>query len=386
MYFIISKQIWFYNSSLGTEITYLMSLFFFWQIMAVIDWNFLKKSKGPAQSFFFLPNKAGMEEIQKVHKQQTKEYLEKIQSSEAWKKLVATMHLKDVRMEVFSDRHYPEALTLLSFQFSMYGGTINHASFHVSAEENLARFKPLLRFAIETGTSLATVKVDTNRLVAITIMYDLLAKVPTEINSTFQLFRKEIINQSLLSLPSIKNNVFDTNMQPLPFVYVYMYIHIKYGEVQWLDVFAVDPFFKHQGIGIFNAFISTLLMYCIGYKQYLGVATNPASSLLMVTTTQKTNATLNYTIFDYSECELITKNDEHISRMSDVYNRLITKFGFTEKYVQQLKESSKMLVFLQDLQDYKWWTRVAEKNFFNSKAVVDQFVLSKMKTKSRAKL
>ncbi|ETO07285.1 hypothetical protein RFI_30108 [Reticulomyxa filosa] len=159
--------------------------------------------------------KVAMEELHEKHVKQFQELVQKLDKSPAWHDLLKTHKFDNLRFDVLKECHYQQVLTLLCYQFSMYGNVINHMCFNASVEDSLPRFKREVSFAIKRGTSWVALERKTNRVVAVTTSDDMLAPTDKSSESTFQRMRKKINAKAIQNFPQLCKMLFDEDFKPL---------------------------------------------------------------------------------------------------------------------------------------------------------------------------
>ncbi|ETO33302.1 hypothetical protein RFI_03804 [Reticulomyxa filosa] len=288
---------------------------------------------------------------QHEQKQRFRDLVEKLEHSSPWNAFLQKYKINNVRFDVLSDCHYKQAVTLLCFQFSMYGNATNHVCFNASVEDNLPRFRPLVKFAIRMNTSWVALERTTNRVIGVAISRDILEsdQIEQEEDNTllegysFHHFRKEIVTKTILSLPELAK-FFSKDMKPLK--------DTKYGQIRYYEVFATDPTFGDKKLGQVLTFLALLGSSYTGYHMCYGIAASPKSHRIGFVST---DGMFPYSFYDYSKLEFSQKTNDHIKSMGDVYLQLQTKYGYTPHYVRHLKAHSKLFLSFFVFDQTKWW-------------------------------
>ncbi|ETO20145.1 hypothetical protein RFI_17074 [Reticulomyxa filosa] len=284
------------------------------------------------------------------HKKLFREFVDKVEASVSWKAFLKKNKIDNLKFEVLSECHYKQAVSLLCFQFSMYGNATNHTCLHVSSEDNLLRFRPLVKFAISMGTSMVVLERTTNRVVGVAITRDILEHEQVEQESSnsdtlaahlVHSLRKQIVAKAILSFPELAT-YFSKDLKPLN--------DIKYGQIRYNEVVAVDPAFLAKKLGYVLTFLKLYAVEYMGYEKGYVVASSPTVRHIA---SMSAKETFPYSVFDYSTFEFDGGHDK-IKNMEDAYRQLQTDYGYTAEYVQRLRANSKLALLLLTYIP-KWW-------------------------------
>ncbi|ETO13071.1 hypothetical protein RFI_24304 [Reticulomyxa filosa] len=300
-----------------------------------------------------------MEGLQKKHKIQCQSLAKRLHSSPAWNNLLKFQNLNGLYFDILSEHHYWFVLTLLCYQFSMYGNAIDHICFNTSTEENFPLFAHKVKAAIAAGMSWVAVDQKTDLVVGFTMSHDVLVansfkSAPNPLASPFQQLQKQINSKALQSMPHLSNLIFDENLklslQQHLFILFYFFLGIKYGEIGVYGVVTLASEFVDQKLGQLLGLLQ-LTTYChLDYRMGFTINASPESHQL---TFGGTRTFFPYKLFDFSRLKFPEGNK--CKSMDDVYLELHTKHGYTKEYVDYVKRNSQVMITYIIFRGPEWW-------------------------------